>query len=217
MKASEWEQVLRRYRDHYGKVVFTPTELANIGGHSMPVLKNTLRRLRNHGVLQQYARGKYGLQGAAEVESVVAALYGGAYISGLYALHKHGIVTQTPRRIHVFTNRRHNRSRIRRTELGTLVFVCVQRPVYSPPQDSVLAGPEQALCDFVYLTRRQGLSVDSLVSFRNLTSMDWTETERILSRYPKSVTREVHRLLRAKGQVARPARDALPLNLDLST
>ncbi len=197
MKASEWEQALRQYRDHYGKVVFTPTELANIGGHSMPVMKNTLRRLRNHGVLQQYAPGKYGLPGAADVEALVSAAYSGAYITGLYAMYKHGIVTQTPQRIHVFTNRRHNRSRIRRTELGALVFVCVRKPVYSYPQDSVLAAPEQALCDFVYLMRRQGLAADSLVSFRELASVDWTEMEWHLSRYPKSVSREVHRLVPA--------------------
>ena len=201
MKASEWEQALRRYRDHYGKVVFTPTELANIGGHSMPVLKNTLRRLRNHGVLQRYAPGKYGLPGAADAEALVSAAYAGAYITGLYALYKHGVVTQTPQRIHVFTNRRHNRSRIRRTELGSLVFVCVKRPVYSCPQDSVLAGPEQALCDFVYLMRRQGLAADSLVSFRKLAAMDRSEMERHLSRYPKSVSKEMHGLAKRERSI----------------
>jgi len=194
MKASEWGQVLRQYRDRYGKAVFTPTELANIAGHTMPVLKNTLRRLRDQGVLQQYAHGKYGLPGAAGIEALVSAVYTGAYISGLYALYKHSIVTQTPQRIHVFTNRRHNRSRIRKTELGTLVFVCVRRPIYSPPENSVLAGPEQALCDFVYLARRQGLAADSLVSFRDLASMDWSEMRRCLSRYPESVGRDIHRL-----------------------
>jgi hypothetical protein len=197
MKATEWEQALRQYRDRYGKVVFTPTELANISGHSMPVLKNTLRRLRNRGILQQYAAGKYGLPGAAEVESLVSAVCTGAYITGLYALYKHGVVTQTPRRIHVFTNRRHNRSRIRTTELGTLVFVCVQRPVYSYPHDSVMAGPEQAFCDFVYRMRRQGLSANSLVSFRKLGSLDRQEMECHLSRYPRTVAGEVHKLLLA--------------------
>lgn len=194
MKAFEWQNVLGQYRDRDGKVVFTPTELANIAGHTMPVMKNTLRRLRDEGVLQQYAHGKYGLPGAVDMETLISAAYPGAYISGLYALYKHGIVTQTPQRIHVFTNRRHNVSRIRKTPLGTIVFVCVRRPVYCPPGGPVLTGPEQALCDFVYLTRRQGLSAESLVSFRNLVSMDWMEIARHLSRYPKSVAKELHAL-----------------------
>lgn len=197
MKASEWQQCLQQNREHYGKVVFTLTELANISGHSMPVLKNTLRRLRSHGVIQQYAPGKYGLPGAAQIEDLVSCVDAGAYITGFYALHKHGLVTQTPRRIHVFTNRRHNRSRIRKTTLGTLVFVCVQRPVYARPEISVVAGPVQSLCDFVYILRRQGLSANSLVTFRELRELDVTELERHLSRYPKTVGSEVHLLLSA--------------------
>lgn len=195
MKASEWQQSLQKFREHHGKVVFTPTELANISGHSMPVLKNTLRRLCDHGILQQYVPGKYGLPGAVQVEDVVSSVDTGAYITGLYALYKVGLVNQTPRRIHAFTNRRHNRSRVRRTEFGALAFVCVQRPVYSRPEDSDVAGPEQSLCDFVYLLRRRGLTADSLVSFRELHKIDITELERHLARYPKTVDREVHRLL----------------------
>lgn len=200
MRASEWQNVLRQYRDRDGKVVFTPTELANIADHTMPVMKNTLRRLRDQGVLQQYAHGKYGLPGAVDSETLISAAYPGAYISGLYALYRHGIVTQKPQRIHVFTNRRHNVSKIRRTEFGTVVFISVRRPVYCPPGGSVLTGPEQALCDFVYLTRRQGLSAESLVSFRNLASIDWAEMARHLSRYPKSVAKELHELRSTAGE-----------------
>jgi len=180
--------------------VFTPTELANIAGHTIPVMKNTLRRLRDEGVLQQYAHGKYGLPGAVDVETLISAAYPGTYISGLYALYRHGIITQTPQRIQVLTNRRHNVSKIRRTELGTIVFVSVRRPVYCPPGGSVLTGPEQALCDFVYLTRRQGLSAGSLVSFRNLVSLNWAEMARHLSRYPKSVAKELHALRTPAGE-----------------
>jgi len=197
MKASEWQQSLQKYREHHGKVVFTPTELANISGHSMPVLKNTLMRLCKHGILQQYVPGKYGLPGAVQIEGLVSSVDTGAYITGLYALYRHGLVNQIPQRIHIFTNRRHNRSRVRKTEFGTLVFVCVRRPVYSHPEDSAMAGPEQSLCDFVCLLRRRGLSADSQVSFRELHRFDATKLERHLARYPKTVEGEVHRLLTA--------------------
>lgn len=200
MRASEWQNVLCQYRDRDGKVVFTPTELANIAGHTMPVMKNTLHRLCDQSVLQKYAHGKYGLPGAVDAETLISAAYPGAYISGLYALYRHGIVTQTPQRIHVFTNRRHNVSRIRRTELGTIVFVSVRRPVYCPPEGRVLTGPEQALCDFVYLTRRQGLSVRSLVTLRNLASMDSAVMVQHLARYPKSVAKELHELRQTAGE-----------------
>jgi hypothetical protein len=197
MKASEWQQSLQMYREHHGKVVFTPTELANISGQSMPGLKNALRRLCSRGILQQYVPGKYGLPGAVQIENLVSSVDTGAYITGLYALYRHGLVNQIPRRVHVFTNRRHNRSRLRRTEFGVLVFVCVKEPVYALPKDSSVAGPEQSLCDFVYLMRRQGLSANSLVSFGALRKLDNTEMEGHLARYPKTVEREVGRLISA--------------------
>jgi hypothetical protein len=207
MRASEWQQSLQQYRERHGKVVFTPTELANISGHSMPVLKNTLRRLCSRGILQQYVPGKYGLPGAVTIEGLVSSVDIGAYITGQYALHKHALIKQVPRRIDVFTNRRHNRSRIRKTDFGSLVFVCVKRPVYSRPKASAMAGPEQSLCDFVYLLRRRGLSADSLVSFRELRRLDITKLEGCLTRYPKTVERELHRLLSTEtdGYISRDA------------
>jgi len=195
VKASEWQRTLQRYREQYRKVLFTPAELANIAGQSMPVLKNSLHSLRRQGVFELYAQGKYGLPGAVLVEDLVVALDASAYITGMYALYNHGLLNQTPQRIHVFTNRRHNRSRVRKTKFGTIILVCVQGTAYALPDGSAVAGPEQSLCDFVYLLRRRGLLADSLVSFRELQRLDMEEMQRQLSRYPKTVELEVNRLV----------------------
>ncbi len=197
MKSFEWDQLLRHYHTQYGKAVFTPAELANITGHSLPVLKTALHRLIKNGVIQRYTPGRYGLPGVAQIDELVSCVDIGAYITGLYALHKHNLVTQVPRRIHAFTNRRHNRSRARPTALGNIVFVCVHRPVYARPDGSSVAGPEQSLCDYVYLMRRQGLSVNSQVSFRNLEKLDMGNLKRHVARYPATVGREIDQLLSA--------------------
>src|SRR5210317_178165 len=92
MKAFEWQASLQKYREEHGKVVFTPTELANISGHSIAVLKNSLRRLCQRGILRQYVPGRYGLPGAVQIEDLVSSVDAGAYITGVYALHRHGLV-----------------------------------------------------------------------------------------------------------------------------
>jgi hypothetical protein len=112
-----------------------------------------------------------------------------AYITGLYALQRHNLVTQTVREITCFTMRRHNRSRVRNTPLGRMVFACVRRPIYAPPQEGFIVPPEQALCDFVYFTLRAKLRPESLVSFRRLETVDPSFLQSISERYPSTVCR----------------------------
>ena len=123
------------------------------------------------------------------------------YLTGSYALCRHNLITQIPAEITCFTNRRHNKSRVRTTPVGRFAFVCVSRRVYSEPTGSVLAGAEQALCDFVYLLRRRGLRPESVVTFRNLDKV--RPSRRMLNRYPASVRNSVLALLAGPGRVAR--------------
>jgi len=110
-------------------------------------------------------------------------------------LHRHNLITQMPVEITCFTNRRHDRSRVRATPVGRFTFVCVQSSVYAPPSDGVVATPEQAIYDYVFLMRRRGVTPLSQVTFRGLHVLDAKALQEQAARYPKSTQQEAARIL----------------------
>ena len=188
MTSNQWRCCFQDQHRLHGKTVFTITELANICGSSPHVLSVQLRRLCTQQILVRYAQGRYGLPELVTPELLVALLDSGAYITGAYALYRHNLITQLPVEITCFTNRRHNRSRLRSTPLGRFAFICVRPPVYCPPGEEPLASPEQALCDLVYIMRRKALDPRSLFTFRGLDHLDAASLSRILTRYPATVS-----------------------------
>ncbi|NQT94767.1 MAG: hypothetical protein HQ559_18570 [Lentisphaerae bacterium] len=196
MKAVEWQRFFEEQKRCYGKVVFTSTELCNAASQDLPSLRAALRRLVANGIVQRYVDGRYGLPGSVSAEDLVRSLDQAAYISGMFALHRHQLITQVPTEITCFTLRRHNRSRIRDTPLGRIVFVCVTGPAYAYPERGVVASPEQALCDFVYLCRQRRLTASSLVTFQNLDLVSGGKLQEHFSRYPGTVQQEVEQILR---------------------
>lgn len=194
MKSLEWHRFFRDQREQCGKLVFTMTELANAAQASPQVLNVELSRLAKRGLVIRYARGRYGGTENVAPEDVLPYLDSSAYITGLYALHRHNLVNQVPSEITCFTNRRHNRSRERSAPIGRFVFVCVNPRLYSPPVGTILASPEQALCDFLHLTGRKSLRAETLVTFRNLDGLAPRRLRRILSNYPSTVARALQRV-----------------------
>lgn len=195
MKALEWQRLLNKQHKQYGKVIFSITELANLVGTTPHILNVELERLVSRGVLVRYAPGKYGLPDIVTFDNLVPTMDSSAYITAMAALYRHGLITQVPTETVCFTNRRHNRSRERRTALGKLVFVCVSPRIYAPPREGIVASREQALCDFIHWTRQNGLDAPSLVTFRNLEQLDRKAADSILNRYPKTVVTTVYRVL----------------------
>ena len=200
MKAIEWQSFLQEQREQHNKVVFRATELANIASCSAASLQVALQRLIKRGILERYAIGRYGLPNAATIEDVVSSLDSSAYITGMYALYRYQLITQVPVEILCFTNRRHNKSRVRNTSCGRVIFVCTTGAVYlPPPAGSVIAGPEQALCDFIYNCRKRGLVANDLVTFRNLDSINLSQLKLSLIRYPQGVVNEVAHIISRSG------------------
>jgi hypothetical protein len=195
MKARAWQRFFEEQRRVHGKVVFTVTELANVAGCSRNAVNVELSRLRRHGDVSRYARGLYGLPGGVTAEGLLPHLDDHAYVTGMSALRRYNLVTQWPTVTTCFTNRYGPRGRDRETAAGRLRFVCVRGHVYTPPARGCVAGPEQALCDFVYLCRRRALETVSLVTLRNLHTLDEDALQRVLPRYPRTVRGEVRRLV----------------------
>ena len=137
--------------------------------------------------------GRYGLPDGVTAAELATAIDADAYVTGAYALACHGFITQLPHEIDCFTRRRHNRSRRRRTPLGSLVFVCVSPRIHGMPETRGMAGAGQALCDLHYLLRRRGLDPRSLYTFRNLERL--AVPPDLMGRYPVTVQRAVGSLL----------------------
>ena len=198
MKAIDWQRTLHEQRDKYGKVVFTVTELSNISSLDTKSLKVSLPRLIKSKIIQRYTKGRYGMAGAVRIEDLVPAIDPAAYVTGMYALYRHQLITQAPTEISCFTNHRHNRSRVRITPLGRILFVCVTGPTYSYPQGDIIVSPEQAVSDFVHLCRKRGVCPSDIVTFRNLHRLDLGLLEARLKKYPVTVKREMERLVLVK-------------------
>lgn len=195
MKAIDWQKTLQEQRDKYGKVVFTVTELSNLSALAPLSLKMALLRLAQGGIIRRYTKGRYGMPGAVRIEDLVPSIDSAAYVTGMYALYRHQLITQAPIEVSCFTNHRHNQSRVRVTPLGRIVFVCVTDSVYSYPQETIIASPEQAITDFVHLCRKRGVSPSDIVTFRNLQRLDSSLLQNRLKKYPATVKYEMQRLL----------------------
>lgn len=176
-------------------MLFTVTELANLARVSRNALNVELFRLCNRGIVMRYAQGLYGLPGAVGPEELLPAIDSHAYITGTFALLRHHLITQVPTVITCFTDRRSTRAWVRSTPVGRFELICIRNSIYHPPSAGPIVGPEQALCDFVYLCRREGVSPASQVTFRHLDQLRAARHRAIVTRYPSTVGLEVQRLI----------------------
>ncbi len=202
MKAREWSGYLERQRGVYGKHLFTITELANAAGCSNDGFYVELSRLRDYGIVQRYARGIYGLPGIDSPEILLPQLDDRAYITGSFALYLHNLIFQAPVQVTAFTDRRHGRSRIRRTPAGTFRFVSVSSPVYRPPEQGVVAPAVQALYDYYYISRREGVDPKTQVSFRRLDRLSPGRVEELAPFYPRTVARKIREELKFQPETS---------------
>lgn len=200
MKTLEWQEFFAEQRARHGKVIYSVAELANVAQTTLHAANTELGRLVKRGLIRRYAQGWYGLSQGVEPEQIVRAVDPGAYITGFYALFWHHLVTQVPSEIVCFTNRRMNRRTDRITPAGKLRFLCVPAGLYAKPVGQVMAPAEQAVCDFVWLSLRDGVQPESLVTFRNLERLNPRRLNQALKRYPENVRSRFNKILAARSE-----------------
>jgi len=189
MKTRTWQEFFAGQSKN-GKILFTLTELANVAGVPRRIVNVEMTRLVKYGVVTRYSKGLYGRCGENVLpEQLLPCMDSHAYVTGVYALMRHGLATQVPTVITCFTTRRHYR-RVTQTMIGRIEFVCVKPPVYRHAA-GVIAGPEQALCDFVYMTLRRGVDPASILTLRRLQCLQRVVLVRTVKRYPVTVRRKV--------------------------
>ena len=143
--------------------IFTTREIAALRQGSLSSTSQALSNLERQGVVQSVARGIWcqpkhpSFSPYAVVPFLVPRHR--TYVSFLSALHIHGIVGQIPQVIYAATT---GRGRTARTSLGTYSFHQLDRGLFhgfdwqGKRTDFLIASPEKALIDSLYLSGRKG-------------------------------------------------------------
>ena len=146
-----------------GRAVFTTREIAALRHGSVAATSQALRRMEQSDLVVRAARGIWCIPDDPRFTpfSLVPFLAGGhqAYVSFLSALHLHGLIEQIPRVVYAATTAH---TRTQKTPVGTFSFHRIDPRCFSgfdwyrERQTFLIATPEKALVDSLYLSSRKG-------------------------------------------------------------
>ncbi len=154
--------ILRVLRD-LGRPVFTTRELASLKETSLSSASQILGRLARSGLILRLSRGLWcdpqdpRFSALAVVPFLLATDRG--YVSFITALHLNGVMEQIPQVIQVATTG-HGRRVV--TPVGTFEFHRIDPRLFGgfdwsgDRQQFLMASPEKALVDCLYLSTRRG-------------------------------------------------------------
>jgi predicted transcriptional regulator of viral defense system len=145
-----------------GKPIFTTREIAMFRGSSISSTSQSLSRLDHQDLVKKVSRGLWCLPNDPRFSqyALVPFLVGAhrAYISLISALHLRGIIEQIPEVIYAVTT---GHPRLRDTSVGTFSFHRVHPYFfvgfdwYGNRKDFLVATPEKALVDSLYISSRR--------------------------------------------------------------
>lgn len=180
MSLADWVGHLNR-----GRPFFYLADLMKLGGQSRQTARKTAQRLRKQGLLMRVGPELYanGLR-PPSIEAAACVLRP-AYISFEHALFLHGLLSQATTLVTCATLGRPGRVT---TDLGEIEYRHIKDALYhgfEPTPDGLLATPEKALLDLLYLRLRQGEKprLDEL----DPTLLDQTTLTLLARFYPRSV------------------------------
>jgi predicted transcriptional regulator of viral defense system len=146
-----------------GRVVFTTRQIAALRGSSLSAASQGLSRMEERGLVKKVTRGIWCVPDDPRFTAfaLVPLLAGGhrAYVSLISALHLYGLIKQIPEIIYAVTT---GHTRVRKTPVGTYSYHRIRPRFfagfdwYRNRQDFLIATPEKALVDSLYLSSRKG-------------------------------------------------------------
>ena len=146
-----------------GSSVFTTRQIAALRGSSLSAASQALARMDQRNLVKKVTRGVWCNPDdpGFSVYSLVPLLAGShrAYVSLISALHLHDLIEQIPQMVFSVTT---GHSRLRTTSVGTFSYHRVDPHFfagfewYGKKQDFLIATPEKALVDSLYLSSRKG-------------------------------------------------------------
>lgn len=176
-------------------IIFTTRDFANEAGLSLSAASRQLSRLAEKGLLAKVTRGVWANAGHPHFHPMacVPHLLGKeqGYISFLTALHLHGLLSQIPATVQVATT---GHPRKLETRWGTFEFLQIKPELMQQgvgwsdtPLPWLLADPEKALLDTLYLATRRGRRFASLPELElDTAEFDPVRFRRLLSELPYS-------------------------------
>lgn len=146
-----------------GRSVFSTREIADLRQGSLSSTSQTLAQLSVQEVIRRVKRGVWCLPSHERFSpfAVVPFLLPGqrVYVSFISALHLHGLIEQIPQVIYAATT---GHTRAIRTDVGTYSFHQLKPEFFrgfewhGKRHDFLIATPEKALVDSLYLSSRRG-------------------------------------------------------------
>lgn len=146
-----------------GRPIFTTGEIARLAYTSPSVTTRVLGSMARRGALRRVVRGLWAESDDPRfsAHALVHYLAAGnrAYVSFLSALHLHGIIEQIPQIIYAATT---GHTKVQKTTFGTFSFHRLHPAFfggfdwYGENRDFLIATPEKALVDSLYLSTRRG-------------------------------------------------------------
>lgn len=167
MTLEAWLDLFRRHADLR---VIHLNHLELLTGMNRHALRVNLSRLTTRRILRRICRGYYANPfSAPDLEEISSRIYAPSYVSLESALHRHGVLAQAPQVLTCATTRL---PKTARTSFGTILYHQIKKACFfgfAPEGQWLLAEPEKALADFLYLNR--GTDVRSVLSELDLSAI----------------------------------------------
>lgn len=196
--------------------MFTSREITTLSGVSLAATSRALERMESRGQIRRVRRGLWCIPRDPRFSpfALVHFLAGShqAYVSLLSALHLHGQIEQIPQVVYAATT---GHGRLVRTPVGAYSFHRIHPEFftgfdwYGGKRDFLVATPEKALVDALYLSSRKGKrfrffpEMDLGKSFSMRKAVLWARRIRS-ARIQNYVLTNLRRLSKTKDQRPRP-------------
>lgn len=186
MRLREWLKIIEEFRGRGVKVLHTSSLEAVTGMHEKS-LTVALTRLEETGLIRRVARGWICIQ-PCEIWEMVKIVFPSSYISLEWALHYHEILDQE---IHVVTLVWLGKPRLAKTRHYIFELHRVKPQLYFGYDDKMIAEPEKALLDTLYLRRK-------LSSELNLEPLNPKKLSTYAGKYPKTIQKYIYKNILSK-------------------
>ena len=171
--------------------VFTTREIATLCWGSLSSTSQSLALLSEKGVVKKITRGIWVLPSHPNFTPFMVVPFltpeQRVYVSFISALHLYGMIEQIPQVMYIATT---GRGRIINTDVGTYSFHQLNPQLfrgfewYGKRQDFLIASPEKALIDCLYISSRKGKRFGTFPELKIIPDFSFARAEEWVNLIP---------------------------------
>ena len=181
-RIDRWIKILTELRERGAKFL-TLNSLVYATKMKKESLRVALWRLRKKELI--FKVGRWYIIPPASIEEIALIVYPPCYISLEWALFKQNIIDQAPYQCTCITTKK---PKIIKTPNGTIEYKHIKRELFFGYNNKLIAYPEKALLDLIYYKRHRDKTI-------NLEDLDKKKLKEYAKKYPKSVQKELRKIL----------------------